>query len=484
MTNSLLFMPPVNKPEDASCEEFILLNSILRQDFSSFISKAFSTINPGIEYEHNWHIELLADYLCAVECGKIKRLIINIPPRTLKSVCVSVAWPAWILGQDPTKRIMVASYAQSLSIKHSLDTRLIMSSDWYQELFQNTRLSKKHNLKSKFMTSCHGFRMATSVGGMSTGEGGDILIIDDPHNPSHINSPKRRQNVIDWFEQTFSSRLNNKKKGAIVIVMQRLHEEDLCGYLMKNAPENWHLLKLPVSTDESVSYQCGNNIYEYKSGSSLHNGRYDPEILSKIRDEMGRDNFAAQYMQSPIPLANSILTYEDISWYGNISRPADYIVQSWDTAIKTSAKSDYSVCTTWAVIGSEYYLLDIIRQKMAYPELKTKVRAIYEEFKAKIVLIEDKGSGQSIIQDLRAEGISCIVPIKPKLDKITRFASVVPLFQSGIVKIPKYMDSAALKELVSFPNSEHDDLVDSVSQFLGYMKLNKMGNIGARIRVI
>ena len=151
-----------------------LLSSILRQDFASFIGKVFSTINPGIEYEHNWHIDLIADYLISVEKGDIKRLIINIPPRALKSVCVSVAWPAWILGHDPTKRIMVASYAQSLSIKHSLDTRLVMSSDWYVALFPHTKLSKKHNLKSKFMTTEHGFRMATSVGGMSTGEGGYI----------------------------------------------------------------------------------------------------------------------------------------------------------------------------------------------------------------------------------------------------------------------------------------------------------------------
>ena len=461
-----------------------LLSSILRQDFASFIGKVFATINPGIEYEHNWHIELLSDYLISVEINEIKRLIINIPPRALKSVCVSVAWPAWILGHDPTKRIMVASYAQSLSIKHSLDTRLVMNSDWYAELFPHTKLSKKHNLKSKFMTTEHGFRMATSVGGMSTGEGGDILIIDDPHNPSHIHSPKRRQNVVEWYEQSFSSRLNNKKKGAIVLVMQRLHEEDLCGYLLKNSPKNWHLLKLPVSADESITYQCGKNSYEYKSGSSLHRERYDTSILDKISEEMGRDNFAAQYMQTPIPLSNAILNYDDICWYEKLDQEPNYIVQSWDTAIKTSEHSDYSVCTTWAVLGEHYYLIDMIRKKMAYPELKNKVRTLYDKFGTKILLIEDKGSGQSIIQDLRAEGIQSIVAIKPKFDKITRFASIVPLFQASIVKLPKYLDNAALKELTSFPNVTHDDIVDSVSQFLGYMKAHARKKDEARIRMV
>ena len=460
------------------------LSSILRQDFTSFIGKVFSTINPGIEYEHNWHIDLLADYLTSVEKGEIKRLIINIPPRALKSVCVSVAWPAWILGHDPTKRIMVASYAQSLSIKHSLDTRLVMSSDWYISLFPHTKLSKKHNLKSKFMTTKHGFRMATSVGGMSTGEGGDMLIIDDPHNPSHIHSTKRRQHVVDWYEQTFSSRLNSKKKGAVVLVMQRLHEEDLCGYLLSNGPKTWRLLCLPVSADESITYEFGGNLYEYLSGSSMHNTRYDHTILEKIRDEMGRDNFMAQYMQKPIASSNAILKYEDMCWYDKLEQEPDYIVQSWDTAIKTSDQSDYTVCTTWAVIAEHYYLMDMFRGKLAYPELKNKVRALYERFNARIILIEDKGSGQSIIQDMRAEGVQCIMAIKPKFDKITRFASVVPLFQSSIVKLPRYIDNAALKELTSFPNVRHDDIVDSISQFLGYMKKTSAKQSGVRIRMV
>ncbi|WP_341789344.1 hypothetical protein [Rickettsia endosymbiont of Polydrusus tereticollis] len=185
-----------------------LLNAVLRQDFHSFIIKVFNTINPGIEYRLNWHTELISDYLLAVQNGDINRLIINVPPRSLKSVCVSVAWSAWILGHDPTKRIMTASYSQILSIKHSLDCRFVLSTDWYRQLFPDTILSKEHNQKSKFLTTANGFRFATSVGGSATGEGGDILIIDDPHNPSQINSYKMRKKVIEWFEQVFVTRLN------------------------------------------------------------------------------------------------------------------------------------------------------------------------------------------------------------------------------------------------------------------------------------
>lgn len=138
-----------------------------------------------------------------------------------------MAWPAWILGHDPSKRVLVSSYSQTLGIKHSMDCRFVMSSEWYRKLFPDTILSKTHNQKSKFMTTKHGFRFTTSVGGSVTGEGGDVLIIDDPHNPTHIHSDKLRNKVSDWFEQTFSTHLNNREKGAIILVMQRLHEEDL-----------------------------------------------------------------------------------------------------------------------------------------------------------------------------------------------------------------------------------------------------------------
>ena len=209
-----------------------LLQAVLRNHFPSFVVKTFFTVSPGTKYLHNWHIDAIAEKLKQVMDGTITRLIINMPPRYLKSICVSVACPAWLLGKDPSKRIMVASYSQALSNKHSLDCRLLMNSQSYQDLFPWTRIAKGENQKSKFVTTKRGFRFATSTGGTATGEGGDILIVDDPQNPTKINSKSYRKNTIEWFEQTFISRLNNKKTGAIIIVMQRFHEEDLCGHLL------------------------------------------------------------------------------------------------------------------------------------------------------------------------------------------------------------------------------------------------------------
>ncbi len=460
-----------------------LLDAVLRQDFSSFIGKVFHTINPGAEYQANWHIELIADYLEAVRAGEIKRLIINMPPRALKSVCVNVAWPAWLLAQQPYTRIMAASYSSVLSIKHSLDCRLVVNSDWYKKLFPSTILSRKHNQKSKFLTTENGFRFATSVGGSATGEGGDVLIIDDPHNPTQINSLKIRNRAIEWFEQTFVTRLNDKNKGAIVLVMQRLHADDLSAHLLSSG--GWELLKIPAIAPEDMVYDISQKKYKYNKGELLNAKRDQIEFLNNIEQEVGARNYAAQFLQEPLPAGFNLLNLEDISFYEKIPDQFDYYVQSWDTAIKTSEKSDYSVGTCWGVVSNKYYLISMIRKKMSYPELKVEMEKFADKFKPRHLLIEDKASGQSVIQDLKLSGYANIRPISPKLDKVTRFASIVAIFQAEKVFLPRKSayKRELLRELTTFPNAKNDDIVDSVSQFLNFSKYMIYKN-NARIRTI
>lgn len=450
-----------------------LLHAILRQDFTSFIAKVFHTINPGTEYIHNWHIELIAEYLEYIRVGKIKRLIINIPPRALKSICTSVAFPAWLLGHDPTYRIMSASYSSILSIKHSLDCRFILSSKWYQELFCDTKLSTKQNQKSKFLTTENGFRFATSVGGSATGEGGDILIIDDPHNPTHINSRALRNKAIDWFEQTFVSRLNNKNTGAIIVVMQRLHEHDLAGHLIANS--GWEVLKIPAIAAQDMYYKLDKEKYVFKEGELLNAHRDKIEFLQNLEKEIGVRAYAAQYLQDPLPQNFNLVNFDDLHFFTEYPSQFEYYIQSWDTAIKTSEKADYSVCTTWGVINKQYYLLSMIRQKFTYPNLKNIIEKENIKYKPKYLLIEDKASGQSIIQDLKLNGYHNIYPIKPKFDKITRFAATVPLIQSGKILFPKHAHfmSVILKEITNFPGTMHDDIVDSISQCLQFIKIHQ-----------
>lgn len=461
-----------------------ILNALLRQDFASFIHKCFNTINPGIEFLSNWHIELIAEYLEQTRQGKINRLIINMPPRALKSVCISVAWPAWLLGHDPSFRIMAASYSQALSTKHSLDCRMILESEWFNSLFPECIISKKQNQKNKFMTNKHGFRYATSVGGSATGEGGDFLIIDDPHNPSHINSRIRRQKVHQWYDQTFSTRLNNKKNGVIILVMQRLHADDLAGYLLEKAPQLWTHLRLPAIAEEEHRLITAKRTYIIRAGDILHPAREDQQQLLNMADELGSLNFAAQYQQNPMADNGNMLNINDIKFYDAVPSQFEQIILSWDTAIKVNQAADFSVCTCWGVIGKKYYLINMLRQKFDYPDLKKAALKLMSQFNPNLVLVEDKASGQSLIQDLSLEFPGKIKAIKPNKDKITRFAATIPLFQSGNVLLPLSelsWKNICVNEIMTFPSSRNDDIVDSISQFLNYVKYALRPN-NARIR--
>ena len=223
----------------------------MSHDFLSFLKLCFNTTSPTNQIINNWHIKVIADRLEATLNGKINRLIINMPPRYVKSICVSVAWPSWIFALNPQARIIVASYSQTLSEKLSLDNRYILQSEWYKKLFPHVILSKDQNTKQKFQTIQRGYRFATSVGGSITGEGGNFLIIDDPMNPLQALSKTYRQRVCNWFEQSFMTRLNDRKHSVVVIVMHRLHTEDLSGYLLSKKLHNkWNVLSLPMIAEK------------------------------------------------------------------------------------------------------------------------------------------------------------------------------------------------------------------------------------------
>lgn len=281
-----------------------------REDFCGFVARVFGCVNPAQHYLHNWHIELIADYLAAAERGEITRLIINMPPRALKSICVSVAWPAWLLGHNPSRKIMAASYAQSLSEKHSQDCRLAMQSDWYRRMFPETIIARGENEKHKFVTTQRGMRMATSIFGSATGEGGNFLIADDPINPLQAMSHMSRTYVNEWFEHTFATRLDNKKRGVIVLVMQRLHAEDVSGYLL--AKGGWELLSLPALAPEEQCWNISGKEITRAANTVLHEAREDVAQIEKAKLELGSATFAAQYQQNPLPESGGMV---ELDWF-------------------------------------------------------------------------------------------------------------------------------------------------------------------------
>jgi hypothetical protein len=276
-----------------------------RRHFSLFLRRVMGTVAPGARYSHNWHIDAIAEYLAAAASGEITRLVINLPPRMLKSTMVSVAWPAWLLGHDPSQRIMAASYAQSLGVKHSTDCRAVMQAEWYRRVFPGTELSREQNEKEKFATTARGYRLAVSVGGAAIGEGGNILIVDDPINPLQAGFRHQREGVNGWFDHTFATRLDDKQRGAIVLVMQRLHPEDLSGYLLQKG--GWEHLCLPAIAPSATTLRVGAFFYERAAGEALHPAREDVALLEKTKRELGSANFNAQYQQAPQSVTGTLV---------------------------------------------------------------------------------------------------------------------------------------------------------------------------------
>jgi len=338
-------------------------------------------------------------------------------------------------------------------VKHSIDTRKIMRTKWYKKLFPAVSFARDQNEKSKFMTSEGGFRLATSVGGAITGEGGNYLIVDDPLSPEQAMSANSRELTLRWFDQTFSTRLDDKKNGIIIVVMQRLHQEDLSGSLLKRG---WKYLCLPVMDAD---------------GEPLHAEREGKEEIEQLRADMGEYAFMAQYMQKPFRLEGGIIKGDWLQFYDDLPEEAA-IYQSWDTAIKTLETSDYTVCLTFAETANGFYVVDALREKLSYPDLKRKFLAQAEKWNPQAVLVEDKASGQSLIQDLQRETTLPIIAQMPKDDKLTRLAAISPIIEAGKLFLPKTgaWPQMLQAELVGFPNADNDDMVDALSQFFNWVR--------------
>jgi predicted phage terminase large subunit-like protein len=455
--------------------------TILRHDFYSFMERSFYELNPDAKFLPNWHIELIASELEACWRGETKRLIICVPPRSLKSHCASIAFPAWLLGQNPSAQVICASYGQELADKLARDCRTLMNSSLYRKSFP-TRLSNQKQAVSEFMTDAQGFRLATSVGGVLTGRGGDYLIIDDPLKPDEALSETQRNAVNDWYQHTLYSRLNNKSTGCVILIMQRLHEDDLVGHLLEQG--GWKLLRFPAIAVEdeihTIRTRYGTRKVQRPAGEALHPEREPLEVLAAIRSIQGEYNFSGQYQQEPAPLGGGMVKLTWFKTYKVGEEPAkfDMVFQSWDTAVKATELSDYSVCTTWGKKENDLYLLHVLRRRLEYPELKKATREQANRFRATVVLIEDKSSGAELIQELLREGLHAVTRYEPKNDKIMRLHSVTSTIENGFLHLPDQAEWLAeyLHEMTSFPKGKFDDQCDSTSQALDWLKSGYVEN--------
>ena len=444
-----------------------------REHFYPFLLRTFETVSPGAPFVPNWHIEYICELLEAAyyKLGP-RKLIINIPPRNLKSIICTVAFPAWILGKDASEQIMAASYSAKLAVKHSLDCRLVIESEWYKRTFPETLIAPDQNEKGKYQTTKRGHRIATSVGGTATGEGGNVLILDDPMNPKEAMSDTERESVNTWIEQTWSSRMNTPD-GIDLVIMQRLHEDDPTGKLLADNLGYEHIM-IPMEAERRtiITLPLSGKEVEREPGDLLHEERFDHDFIARQKRRLGTYGYSGQYQQNPVPLGGGMFKEGWWRFYDRLPEVPDEIIQSWDMTFKETKDGSFVVGQVWLRKGADKYLVDQVRDLMDFPETIRQFICLTERYpEASRKLVEDKANGPAVIDTLKHR-ISGIVPIKPDGSKEARAAAYAAQVEAGNIYLPnpevfpekRAMVEGFIEEHSRCPKGKHWDQIDAASQ--------------------
>jgi predicted phage terminase large subunit-like protein len=451
-----------------------LFDAVCRESFGAFVYSAMKVLYPGEALMPNWHIDYLSWSLenWISRSGR-RQLIINVPPRSLKSTIASICLPAWLLGHDPTSRIICASYGQDLAAKFGRDTRALMESPLFRRLFPGTRINRKKSTENEFETTARGFRVATSVGGTLTGKGGTILIIDDPVKANEVNSESARNSANDWMITTALSRLDRLSESAVLVVMQRLHAEDLTGFLQERG--NWKTLALPAVSTKPGRYRIGeNSTYYRRAGEVLQPKRDKRADFDELVRSRGSHLFAAQYQQDPTPAGGNMIKKEWLKRYNPHPPRSAYrhIVLAMDPAGKAGASNDYSAIAVAGVFDKTLHLLEMHRGHWNVMQMQSMLLEMRQRLSAGTIVIEDTATGMGLIQLLRQNPGLNIIGRHPKDDKVTRVSQCQGQFEAGTIQFPQEAPWLAEfeRELLGFPYGKNDDQVDALLLALEWFK--------------
>jgi predicted phage terminase large subunit-like protein len=342
----------------------------------NFVRQAWSVLEPATDYCHGWHIDLICDHLEAITRGDLRNLVINIPPRHMKSLLVSVMWPAWVWAKRPETRWLFASYAQSLSTRDALKMRRLIMSPWYQRLWGNTyALTSDQNAKMRFENDRTGYRIATSVGAIATGEGGDVVAVDDPHSASQARSQAERENALVWWDETMSTRLNDPRKGAKVIIMQRLHERDLSGHVLEQGGYEHLCLPAEFELDNRCITEVGADP-RTEAGEPIWPDRMGADDLAQQRTALGEVGYAGQFQQRPMPRGGGMFPVDRFQVTPHKPAPGQIkaSVRFWDKAgTKDSGAYTAGVLMHLLADGS-YVVADVVRGQWSALEREQRIK--------------------------------------------------------------------------------------------------------------
>ena len=446
-----------------------LLGKLFRTDFCKFNERAFEELH-GSPLVPCWHHQAIASVLEHVASGKLKRVLITMPPRSLKSHMISVAFPAWLMGLDPTKRIITTSYGEELAVTFANEWRRILQSQWYKFAFPKAQVSPRKNREGETHLTKGGSRLSLSAGGPLTGRGADLIIVDDPLKSSDAYFEAARSRINDWFGQTLVSRLNNKRTGAIIVVMQRLHPDDLAGNLIEKG--EWVHLNLPAIAPTNTLIDLGHGKeMQWLAGEPLQLQREPLDILESLKRDIGTRDFNAQYLQTPVPDEGNVikLTYFQRGTPETDASGKTELVISVDTANVGKKTSDFSVIQVWQTFGKSFLLVDQVRGQWDYPKLRSELASISEKLGRPRILIEEAGVAFALIKEIRLDGHNAKV-VRPIGSKEQRLAKVLPMIESEHIFLPEHAgwlgDFEA--EIAAFPAGRYDDQVDAMTQFLGW----------------
>ena len=482
-------------------------------DLMMFFRAAWRNIDSA-EWAEGRAVQAVAEHLEAVVDGQIKRLIINIPPRHSKSSLVSVAFPAWVWAQStrsavsgPGVPILTASYGDRLAMRDSRKSRQLIESPWYRRHWgERYSLLIDQNTKDRFINSEGGERLVTSVGAKVTGEGGNLIIVDDPNAANEVSSEAKTQEVIDWWDGTMSSRLSNMKKGAFIVIQQRLAENDLTGHILEKQIGDWQHLVLPMryEPDRSFYTSIGWKDWRTEPGELLWPERFGEEEVGLLEKQMGPYTAAGQLQQRPEPAGGGVIKREWWKlWEEENFPPMDFIMASLDTAYTLKTTNDFSAMTVWGVFSDRTYattnrfigsdgrpsyverdyaetapklmLMHAFQARLEIHELVEKVATICRGMKVDKLVIENKAAGHSVSQELRRlygnEKFAVQLYDPKSIDKLSRLYSIQHLFSDGMVYAPdRAWAEMTITQVGQFPKGRHDDIVDTVSQAIRHMR--------------